>query len=202
MMSRFIGSIRVGTHKELISFQKGILLTNKSLSEMFDYLKEKYNLEYILTSRLNQDVLENFFAYIRGMGGSNDHPSPLDFRYRLRWYILGKHSAAIFTENRNTAESNEECLLDILNESTNPAVDAETEEVCLTQKILSNLATTDERNYEEEPQDNEIMPVSFVEPPYLEEEGIAEECTELLQHFEMKEKVSEESLRRSRLCSI
>ena len=56
---------------------------------MYDYLKEKYDLEYILTSRLNKDIRENFFAYIRGMGGSNDHPFPLDFRYILRWNILG-----------------------------------------------------------------------------------------------------------------
>lgn len=32
---------------------------------------------------------------------------------RLRWYILGKHSSAVFTSNRNTEESqSEECLID------------------------------------------------------------------------------------------
>jgi hypothetical protein len=51
---------------------------------MYKYLQETYKLEYIVTYRLNQDVLENFFSYIRGMGGANEHPSPLDIKYRLR----------------------------------------------------------------------------------------------------------------------
>lgn len=89
-MSEFIKSLRVGKHKSIIQFQKGILLSNASLEQLYDYLKNKYDVEYIITTRLNQDVLENFFSYIRGMGGPNDHPSPLDFKYRLRWYILGK----------------------------------------------------------------------------------------------------------------
>lgn len=31
------------------------------------------------------------------MGCSNDHPSPL-----ITWFIFGKHSSAVFTENRST----------------------------------------------------------------------------------------------------
>jgi hypothetical protein len=45
------------------------------------------------------------------MGGANDHPSPLEFQYRLRWFILGKHSAAVFRQNKNTEENHEPCLL-------------------------------------------------------------------------------------------
>lgn len=75
--------MRVGKHRQLIQFQKGIL-SNASLLSLYKYLKETYNMEYVLTHRLNQDVLENFFSYIRGMGGSNDHPCTLDIKYRLR----------------------------------------------------------------------------------------------------------------------
>lgn len=78
---------------------------------MQEYLRSKYNIQYILTAILNQDVLEIFFSYISGMGGANDHPSPLDLKYRLRWYIMGKQSAAIFTENGNSLESSEGCFL-------------------------------------------------------------------------------------------
>lgn len=116
-MWEFVRTVRIGKHKELIPFQKGILLTNRSLVEMFYYLKEKHQIEYILTSRLNQDVLENLFAYRRGMGAANDHPSPIDFTHRLKWYILGKNSAAVFTENRNTMEAEDSCLLNILSET-------------------------------------------------------------------------------------
>lgn len=199
-MSEFISCLRVGKHKELIPFQKGILLSNKSLIEMFQYLTEKYKIEYIMTYRLNQDVLENFFAYIRGMGGPNDHPSPMDFKYRLRWYILGKHSSAIFTENRHTMEANDTCLLNILNESDGPStslpsssITVEEEEICLTQKMLANFAhkETDTEQYEEEA----LLSKYFVDPDYLDEETIDEETYKLLEQYENKTKISNESLK-------
>ena len=64
---------------------------------MFLYIQEKYSsevfqVEYLLTRRLNQDILENFFSYLRSMGASHDHPTPVELRHRLKWYILGKQS--------------------------------------------------------------------------------------------------------------
>lgn len=64
-----VSATTVGKHKALIPFQKGILLSNSSLIQMYEYMASKYDMEYILTYRLNQDVLEIFFSYIRGMGG-------------------------------------------------------------------------------------------------------------------------------------
>lgn len=55
----------------------------------------RYNLKYILTYRLNQDVLENFFGVIRAKGGLHDHPDQLEFKYRLRSYILGRNDGII-----------------------------------------------------------------------------------------------------------
>lgn len=91
----------------LLPFQKGILLTNKSLKELFQYVKEKYStdsfkIEYLITRRLNQDVIENLFSYIRHMGGTNDHPSPVEWQYRLKSYILGKHAEETLSRNQNT----------------------------------------------------------------------------------------------------
>lgn len=48
---------------------------------------------------------------MRGMSKSKDHPHPLDFRYNLRWYDLGKYSSAIFTVNTNKEENNKKYLL-------------------------------------------------------------------------------------------
>lgn len=59
--------------------------------EMYEYLNSQYNLEYILTYRLNKDVL-NFFSYIRAMDGTNDHPCAIDCKYRLRRFVLDKYS--------------------------------------------------------------------------------------------------------------
>nr|CAH7736811.1 unnamed protein product [Callosobruchus chinensis] len=67
-MTEVINIIRVGKHKNFIPFQKGIILSNKSLIEMFEYVSEKYKVEYVLTSRLNQDVLENFFPTFEEWG--------------------------------------------------------------------------------------------------------------------------------------
>ncbi|KMQ83324.1 transposase, partial [Lasius niger] len=69
------------------------------------------------------DVIENFFSYIRAMGSGYDHPMPLEFRNRLRWYILGKNSTDVFTEGANTEnhDSTELCLTnccDILDQFT------------------------------------------------------------------------------------
>jgi hypothetical protein len=56
-------------------FQKGIILSNKSLKELFCYLRLTYNqqnsspnIDFILTRRLNFDIIEQLFAVLRAMG--------------------------------------------------------------------------------------------------------------------------------------
>lgn len=108
-MNHLMNNIQVGNHKTLLPFQKGVLLSNASLEQLLKYLQEKYNTEsfqvqYLLTNRLNQDVVENFSSYIRGMGSGHDKPSALQFMYRLKWYILGKHCRDMFVSKANTEE--------------------------------------------------------------------------------------------------
>lgn len=62
---------------------------------MFEDLKEKYNISYLLTCRLNQDPLEGFFSIIRAVGGLHDHPTPLEFKCRLRNYFLGRNRTIV-----------------------------------------------------------------------------------------------------------
>ena len=47
-------------------------------------------MSYILTSRLNNDALENFFSQIRGLGGPNSHPGAANAVCRVRTLLLGK----------------------------------------------------------------------------------------------------------------
>lgn len=61
---------------------------------MLPDLQRRFNTKYILTRRLNQDVLENFFGVIRAKGGLHDHPNALEFKYRLRSYVMGKNEGA------------------------------------------------------------------------------------------------------------
>ena len=70
-MDTLISNILAPGKKSLLPFQKGILLTNTSLRQLYKYMSEKYKFKYILTYRLNQDVLENFFSVIRAKGASN-----------------------------------------------------------------------------------------------------------------------------------
>lgn len=70
-------------------------MTNNSLKLLYNDLKTEYNISYLLTYRLNQDVLENFFGTIRSKGGLYDHPNRLEFMYRLRSYILGRNEGSL-----------------------------------------------------------------------------------------------------------
>lgn len=55
-MENFIKEVRVHGKRSLMQFQKGILLTNQSLRNLYQDMKENFGLTYILTRRLNQDV--------------------------------------------------------------------------------------------------------------------------------------------------
>jgi hypothetical protein len=72
----------------------GILMSNNALKLLLPDLQRRFCADYILTRRLNQDVLENFFGVIRAKGCLHDHPNALEFKYRLRSYIMGKNEGA------------------------------------------------------------------------------------------------------------
>ena len=64
-------------------FQSGIIVSIKSTKALFNELKEE-GIEYFLTTRANQDCIENFFSCVRFMGGNNSHPSPVETVKRIR----------------------------------------------------------------------------------------------------------------------
>lgn len=138
-MSTFIEDSRVFGSKTLLPFQHGILLTNKSLIGLFDHLSKLFEIQYLLTAKLNQDVLENLFSFIRSMGRTNDHPDALQFKYRMRWFIMGKHSSTMLSVKTNTAPDTEECMT-----SNNHILKSlETEEVCPTAQVLAQFCTVE-----------------------------------------------------------
>ncbi|KAL1488481.1 hypothetical protein ABEB36_014949 [Hypothenemus hampei] len=93
-MTQVISQMQVIGSRSPLPFQKGILISNSALKMLHVELKRRFGVDYILTRRLNQDVLENFFGVIRAKGGLHDHPNPLEFKYRLRSYVLGKNEGA------------------------------------------------------------------------------------------------------------
>lgn len=88
-MTECMTALRVPKRRTMLPFQRGILVNNSALVQLCKSLKETYGNQYILTRRLQQDDLERFFGTIRSKGGLHDHPTSLEFMYRLRMSILG-----------------------------------------------------------------------------------------------------------------
>lgn len=87
-------------------FQKALLMHIKGTQQLLSILKQ-HRLTYLLTSKINQDALENLFSQLRSRGGLNDHPTPLNALYRLRMIILGKNPGVVSTSS-NTSDNNQE----------------------------------------------------------------------------------------------
>lgn len=63
MVSVISGMTCVGK-KSIQMFQRGIIMSTKALQSLYKDMKEEYGINYILTHRLNQDCLENFFCQV------------------------------------------------------------------------------------------------------------------------------------------
>ena len=74
--------------KRVYPFINGILISSRSLQNLFVDMKHLYAFRFLLTRRLNQDVLEQTFGILRQMGSGHDHPDPVSLKYRMRRYIL------------------------------------------------------------------------------------------------------------------
>ncbi len=80
----------------LLPFQKGFLVSIDAALELYDKIRNDYAAKFLLTSRINQDCLENFFSRIRYIGGSPDnHPGCCEFVSRFRLLVLGQSSQYI-----------------------------------------------------------------------------------------------------------
>lgn len=62
----------------------GWQLSINSLIMIWEELRINHSYKFLLTNRLNQDCLENFFSVIRGKGGHCFHPNPVQFRTSFR----------------------------------------------------------------------------------------------------------------------
>ncbi|GBL59146.1 hypothetical protein AVEN_255902-1 [Araneus ventricosus] len=97
--------------KSYFPFQKGFLMTIASLYGLYEDLKP-LNVKFILTSKLNQDCLENFFSQIRGIAHFYDHPLPSEVKHRIRLILLGKNVDDIpFSSSANTSPCEDKSLL-------------------------------------------------------------------------------------------
>lgn len=72
-------------------FQKAVLVSITSVKKLFVKMLKQYEISFIMTYKLNQDLIENLFAVLRQNGGTHDHPAPLKALQRLRLVFLGKN---------------------------------------------------------------------------------------------------------------
>ncbi|XP_018312233.1 uncharacterized protein [Mycetomoellerius zeteki] len=113
------------------------------------------------------------------MGAANDKPTALGIHYRLRWYILGKHSADVFTEGSNTVAHNstmdETCLTS--------GIDVDSMEESLTEDDVECeiLNVTDFQNelLDDYEVDVDIATYTLNYIPFLEEQALLHEVDTL-----------------------
>jgi hypothetical protein len=80
-----IATARFGYREDLLPFQEGLLISVKSTIQLLTWLQGQYPYVHtIFASKLDQDVVENTFSRVRGLGGFYDRPSPTEVDYRLR----------------------------------------------------------------------------------------------------------------------
>ena len=94
----------------------------------------------LITSRMNQDGLENLFSTIRLMGGSNSHPTARDFANRIRTLCLTKNITLVVSGPSVELTDTDEFMSTILvDEATkNQLVDHQMTEQILFKGILLN----------------------------------------------------------------
>ena len=58
--------------------------------EFIPMFSEKYNVDFFLSDKLNQDPIEEHFGRIRSAGGASDNPTFEQYGYRNRKFIVAK----------------------------------------------------------------------------------------------------------------
>jgi len=66
----------------------GMIISLKNALDLYDDLHEKYGLEYLLTYKLLQDHIENFFSAVPIKGGFNNNPDAFQFRCAYRRLLI------------------------------------------------------------------------------------------------------------------
>lgn len=70
--------------------QRGVPISIQSIRDHYDDLHNR-DLEYFLTCRANQDILENLFSRIRAICEDNTHASPSEFTCHRRILLIGQN---------------------------------------------------------------------------------------------------------------
>ena len=129
--------------KTVVYCFKGLLQTLQ-VSKII--LKENIGIEYILTSRFNQDPIENLFAQIRAANGNNQNPSVYQFNHNIARLTTVKILTQ-FSDISNCEADLDICLL-------------ETEENLIKQTVQNDDTILETSTNDIEDADNDISEVN------------------------------------------
>ena len=73
-----------------VLFIRGWQLAISCVSQLWEHIKESSDISFLMTSRINQDIVENLFSTIRRKGGFRDNPSAKEFRCALRMVMVAE----------------------------------------------------------------------------------------------------------------
>ena len=104
----------------------------------------------MLTSRLNQDCIENLFSQVRALGGNKTHPTSVDFINRIRSISLCKNVNSI-VENSSVELASEDEFISVEQLSDVPCSfepDVPDSDMIIDDEVVTSHDESDERiNY-------------------------------------------------------
>ena len=118
--------------------QTGLIMSIRSLRLLYEELQKTWNVRYILTSRVNQDCVENLFSRIRAFGGPNSHPNSIECKNRLKLLLLGSNVKAGRGSNVDTQESLHYLCSDLLQLSS-PRTDKELDDANIQAEVVRSI---------------------------------------------------------------
>ena len=85
----------------------------QSLLRLWEYLKTEQSFQFILTSQINQDCVENLFSIICGFGGYRDNPDVEQLKSSFKYVVAAK--LCVQSDASNCKVANDKILLDVSN---------------------------------------------------------------------------------------
>ena len=177
---------------------EGWKLSINGLLCLWEDLHRNCGLKFLLTNRLNQDCLENFFSVIRGRGGHRDNPNAMQFRAEYR--AVAVDTLFLQSPTSNCKEDSDLYLLKLDSITSavrsNPGNWAATDNVAVDHmyalpcdiQAISNTPPTFQIEEEEEEEEEETLfdPKSTnvqITIPHISDIQFKQFCTHIYRHY-------------------
>ena len=166
-MQRLMATARFGGKTTLVPCQKGWIISIRSTLGLFEDMRREPGFTFLLTSRLNQDLVESFFSMVRARFGSNLNPSPAELLQRMRLLMLGANPAS----SRETSIMASSAAPSEFLPAAAPLAAAERCDDCLSVSVLRQVLDPREDAPLEPASEPETVPAVVLDEAGLEPDG-------------------------------